>query len=181
MQLLPSLLSELQAVCATFSDPRKGRGRAIQRSVLSPNCNTIQRSEAQRKVEDSAGGKSLNLCEATESSGGRLEVVRTSSFALRDNSRPASRGGQTLSVTACAVVFRFRNGERRQFLSRHPHLHQGASAEAEQSLPDQVEETAGAYRDPLYFAGAEPSRGRKGLPRTRRELESRPGGRSDAR
>src|SRR5271154_935096 len=26
MQLLPSLLSELQAVCATFSDPRKGRG-----------------------------------------------------------------------------------------------------------------------------------------------------------
>src|SRR5271167_902169 len=29
MQLLPSLLSELQAVCATFSDPRKGRGGNI--------------------------------------------------------------------------------------------------------------------------------------------------------
>jgi hypothetical protein len=29
MQLLPSLLSELQAVCATFRDPRKGRGGNI--------------------------------------------------------------------------------------------------------------------------------------------------------
>ena len=29
MQLLPSLLSELQAVCATFPDPRKGRGGNI--------------------------------------------------------------------------------------------------------------------------------------------------------
>src|ERR1700693_2012032 len=29
MQLLPSLLSELQAVCATFSAPRKGRGGNI--------------------------------------------------------------------------------------------------------------------------------------------------------
>src|SRR5271155_528570 len=67
--------------------------RAVQRSVLSPKCNTIQRSEAQREVEDSADGKSLNLCEATESFGGRLEVVRTSSFAVRDNSRPASGRG----------------------------------------------------------------------------------------
>src|ERR1700683_3294117 len=30
MQLLPSLLSELQAVCATFPDPRKGRGGNIE-------------------------------------------------------------------------------------------------------------------------------------------------------
>ena len=29
MQLLPSLLSELQAVCATFPDRRKGRGGNI--------------------------------------------------------------------------------------------------------------------------------------------------------
>src|SRR5271155_2491434 len=70
-----------------------GALRAVQRSVLSPKCNTIQRSEAQREVEDSADGKSLNLCEATESFGGRLEVVRTSSFAVRDNSRPASGRG----------------------------------------------------------------------------------------
>src|SRR5271168_2705936 len=84
--------------------------RAVQRSVLSPKCNTIQRSEAQREVEDSVGGKSLNLCEATESFGGRLEVVRTSSFALWDDSRPASRRGQTLSVTSRAVVLRFRHG-----------------------------------------------------------------------
>src|SRR5271157_1220430 len=138
--------------------------RAVQRTVLSPKCNTIQRSEAQRELEDSAGGKSLNLCEATESFGGRLEVVRTFSFALWDDSRPASRRGQTLSVTSRAVVLRFRHGERRQFLSRHPHLPQGASAKAEQSLRDQVEEAAGAYRDPLYFAGAEPGRCRKGLP-----------------
>ena len=46
------------------------------------------------------------------------------------------------------------------------------------AFQDQVKETAGAYRDPLYFAGAEPGRGRKGLPRTRRELKSRP---ADAR
>src|SRR5271168_4009769 len=145
------------------SRPRRNP-RAVQRSVLSPKCNTIQRSEAQREVEDSVGGKSLNLCEATESFGGRLEVVRTSSFALWDDSRPASRRGQTLSVTSRAVVLRFRHGERRQFLSRHPHLPQGAAAKAEQSLRDQVEEAAGAYRDPLYFAGAEPGRCRKGLP-----------------
>src|SRR5271154_7273943 len=114
--------------------PLRRHPRAVQRSVLSPKCNTIQRSEAQREVEDSVGGKSLNLCEATESFGGRLEVVRTSSFALWDDSRPASRRGQTLSVTSRAVVLRFRHGERRQFLSRHPHLPQGASAKAEQSL-----------------------------------------------
>src|SRR5271167_1291267 len=128
--LIRHAISPLARVQATFSL------RAVQRSVLSPKCNTIQRSEAQREVEDSVGGKSLNLCEATESFGGRLEVVRTSSFALWDDSRPASRRGQTLSVTSRAVVLRFRHGERRQFLSRHPHLPQGASAKAEQSLRD---------------------------------------------
>ena len=40
------------------------------------------------------GGKSLNLCEATESFGGRLEVVRTSSFALWDDSRPRRAEGK---------------------------------------------------------------------------------------
>src|SRR5271170_1758172 len=86
-------VSELRDQVRLQSLRRSFVGRAVQRSVLSPKCNTIQRSEAQREVEDSADGKSLNLCEATESFGGRLEVVRTSSFAVRDNSRPASGRG----------------------------------------------------------------------------------------
>ncbi len=136
--------------------------RAVQRSVLVPDATGFH-VLSEREVDDSAGRKSLNLCEATKSLGGRHEIVRAISCAARDDSRPASRRGQTLSVTARAAVFRFRHGERRQFVSRHPHLPQGASAKAEQSLRDQVEEAAGAYRDPLYLAGAEPGRCRKGL------------------
>src|SRR5271165_6527194 len=47
-------------------------GRAVQRSQLSPICNSFQVLDATGVADDSAGRKSLNLCEATESMGGRL-------------------------------------------------------------------------------------------------------------
>src|SRR5271165_244155 len=51
------------------------RSRAVQRSQLSPICNSFQVLDATGVADDSAGRKSLNLCEATESMGGRLEVL----------------------------------------------------------------------------------------------------------
>src|SRR5208283_1724557 len=54
---------------------RRGRRRAVQRSQLSPICNSFQVLDATGVADDSAGRKSLNLCEATESMGGRLEVL----------------------------------------------------------------------------------------------------------
>ena len=48
----------------------------------------------QREMKDSLGRKSLNLCEATESVGGRLEVIRTFPFAPRDNPRSTGAEGK---------------------------------------------------------------------------------------
>ena len=60
-------------------------GRAVQRSQLSPGCNSFQDPDAEGVADDSVGRKSLNLCEATESIGGRLEVVGAVSRAARRN------------------------------------------------------------------------------------------------
>src|SRR5208337_43733 len=54
---------------------QRRRARAVQRSQLSPICNSFQVLDATGVADDSAGRKSLNLCEATESMGGRLEVL----------------------------------------------------------------------------------------------------------
>jgi len=59
--------------------------RAVQRSQLSPGCNSFQDPDAEGVVDDSVGRKSLNLCEATESIGGRLEVAGAVSRAARRN------------------------------------------------------------------------------------------------
>ena len=106
----------------------------------------------QREIKDSLGQKSLNLCEATESVGGRLEVIRTFPFASRDNPRSTARRRQTLSTATRLTVFDFGDREWRQFVSRHPHLHQSASAKAEQGLQDKLEKATRAYRDPVYLA-----------------------------
>src|SRR5208282_66622 len=111
-----------------------GTGRAVQRSIVSPFSNGIEEFEGQRRTKDSLGRKSLNLCEATESFGGCLEVIRTFPLAARNNPRSAARRRQTLPTAACPAVFHFRDCERCQLVSRHPHLHQGPSATAEQSL-----------------------------------------------
>ena len=110
------------------------RSRAVQRSIVSPFSNGVEEFEAQRRTKDSLGRKSLNLCEATESFGGCLEVIRTFPLAARNNPRSAARRRQTLPTAACPAVFHFRDCERCQLVSRHPHLHQGPSATAEQSL-----------------------------------------------
>src|SRR5208337_4310698 len=62
---------------APVSSPEKleFQHRAVQRSQLSPICNSFQVLDATGVADDSAGRKSLNLCEATESMGGRLEVL----------------------------------------------------------------------------------------------------------
>src|SRR5664280_2226059 len=96
----------------------------------------------QEGTKDSLGRKSLNLCEATESSGGCLEVVRTFPFAPRDNPRSTARRRQTLSAATCLAVFDFGDRERRQLLSGHPHLHQSPSVKAEQGLQDKLEKVA---------------------------------------
>ena len=111
-----------------------GQDRAVQRSIVSPFSNGVEEFEAQRRTKDSLGRKSLNLCEATESFGGCLEVIRTFPLAARNNPRSAARRRQTLPTAACPAVFHFRDCERCQLVSRHPHLHQGPSATAEQSL-----------------------------------------------
>ena len=110
------------------------QARAVQRSIVSPFSNGIEEFEGQRRTKDSLGRKSLNLCGATESFGGCLEVIRTFPLAARNNPRSAARRRQTLPTAACPAVFHFRDCERCQFVSRHPHLHQGPSATAEQSL-----------------------------------------------
>src|SRR5271157_6311219 len=110
------------------------RCRAVQRSIVSPFSNGIEEFEGQRRTKDSLGRKSLNLCEATESFGGCLEVIRTFPLAARNNPRSAARRRQTLPTAACPAVFHFRDCERCQLVSRHPHLHQSPSATAEQSL-----------------------------------------------
>ena len=99
-----------------------------------PFSNGIEEFEGQRQTKDSLGRKSLNLCEATKSFGGCLEVIRTFPLAARDNSRSAARRRQTLPTAACPTAFHFRDCERCRLVSRHPHLHQGPSATAEQSL-----------------------------------------------
>ena len=109
----------------------------------------------QREIKDSLGQKSLNLCEATESVGGRLEVIRTFPFAPGDNPRSTARRRQTLSTATRLTVFDFGDREWRQFVSRHPHLHQSASAKAEQGLQDKLEKAARPYRHPVYLAGVE--------------------------
>jgi len=48
--------------------------RAVQRSIVSPFSNGIEEFEGQRRTKDSLGRKSLNLCEATESFGGCLDI-----------------------------------------------------------------------------------------------------------
>ena len=105
-----------------------------QRSIVSPFSNGVEEFEAQRRTKDSLGRKSLNLCEATKSFGGCLEVIRTFPLAARNNPRSAARRRQTLPTAACPAVFHFRDCERCQLVSRHPHLHQSPSATAEQSL-----------------------------------------------
>src|SRR5271166_3335788 len=130
--------------------------RAVQRSIVSPFSNGIEEFEGQRRTKDSLGRKSLNLCEATESFGGCLEVIRTFPLAARNNPRSAARRRQTLPTAACPAVFHFRDCERCQLVSRHPYLHQGPSATAEQSLQDQMEKATRSYRHPVYFAGVEP-------------------------
>ena len=57
-----------------------------------------------RGTRDFLGRKALNLCEATESCGGCLEVIRTFPVAPRDNPRSTARRGQTLS-TAHVLLF----------------------------------------------------------------------------
>jgi hypothetical protein len=52
---------------------------------MSPGCNSFQEPYAEGVVDDSVGRKSLNLCEATESIGGRLEVAGAVSRAARRN------------------------------------------------------------------------------------------------
>ena len=59
--------------------------RAVQRSLLSPICNSFQVFDATGVADDSAGRRSLNLCEATESMGCRLEVLGAVSGAARHN------------------------------------------------------------------------------------------------
>ena len=110
------------------------KARAVQRSIVSPFSNGIEEFEGQRRTKDSLGRKSLNLCEATKSFGGCLEVIRTFPLAARNNPRSAARRRQTLPTAACPTVFHFRDCERCRLVSRHPHLHQGPSATAEQSL-----------------------------------------------
>ena len=117
-----------------FIDETWASTRAVQRSIVSPFSNGVEEFEAQRRTKDSLGRKSLNLCEATESFGGCLEVIRTFPLAARNNPRSAARRRQTLPTAACPAVFHFRDCERCQLVSRHPHLHQGPSATAEQSL-----------------------------------------------
>ena len=59
--------------------------RAVQRSLLSPICNSLEGLDAKGVADDSVGRKSLNLCEATESRRGRLEVPGNVSGAARHN------------------------------------------------------------------------------------------------
>ena len=61
------------------------RRRAVQRSLLSPRCNSFESLDAEGVADDSVGRKSLNLCEATESRRGRLEVPGNVSGAARHN------------------------------------------------------------------------------------------------
>lgn len=65
--------------------------RAVQFSILSLLCNRLQRFDMQRGLLDSLTQRYLNLCEATESFGGRLEVIPTLPLAPRVNPRPAAR------------------------------------------------------------------------------------------
>ena len=59
--------------------------RAVQRSILSPFCHRFRNNDAGGEAEDSRDRKSLNLCEAAETLGGRLEVVGSFSVAAGDN------------------------------------------------------------------------------------------------
>ena len=70
--------------------------RAVQRFILSLFSNMVQGSEGANEKEDSQEDFSLNLCLATASTGGRHEVIRTFSFAARNDPRPTPRRGQTL-------------------------------------------------------------------------------------
>ena len=72
-------------IVAFFKRQGAGYHRAVQRSQLSPGCNSFQDPDAEGVVDDSVGRKSLNLCEATESIGGRLEVAGAVSRAARRN------------------------------------------------------------------------------------------------
>jgi hypothetical protein len=67
-------------------------GRAVQRFILSLFSNMVQGSEGANEKEDSQEDFSLNLCLATAFKGGRHEVVRTFSFAARNDPRPTPRG-----------------------------------------------------------------------------------------
>jgi hypothetical protein len=73
--------------CASvdLSQARHFQARAVQRSQLSPIYNSLQVLDAKGVADDSAGRKSLNLCEATELSGGRLEVPGNVSGAACHN------------------------------------------------------------------------------------------------
>src|SRR5271168_4374392 len=100
---------------------RNGRTAAIPQGCSTLFSESLVQQvagiEARRAREDSAGQKSLNLCRATESLGGRLAVIRAPSFATRDNPRPPSRRGQAIPTTTRATVFDFRHGQRRKLVS----------------------------------------------------------------
>src|ERR1035437_3889122 len=70
--------------------------RAVQRFILSLFSNMVQGSEGANEKENSQEAFSLNLFLATASAGGRHEVIRTFSFAARNDPRPTPRRGQTL-------------------------------------------------------------------------------------
>jgi len=61
--------------------------------------------------------------------------------------------------------------ERSQLLSRHPHVHQGSSAEAERGLCNQLEESARAHVDPFHSARVESRRRRNGFSRSRQQSQ----------
>ena len=116
--------------------PRKSNSLLQGCSTLYSDSfsNGIEEFEGQRRTKDFLGRKSLNSCEATKSFGGCIEVIRTFPLAALNNPRSAARRRQTLPTAACPAVFHFRDCERCQLVSRHPHLHQGPSATADRAF-----------------------------------------------
>src|SRR5208283_722305 len=102
---MPGLATQRAGMACTPAPLGLGPRLLSRRSV---NGRALQR-QTTRKVPVR---KSLNLCEATESFGGCLEVIRTFPLAARNNPRSAARRRQTLPTAACPAVFHFRDCER---------------------------------------------------------------------
>src|ERR1700719_738067 len=119
-------------------------------------------------MPDSGAANSPNLCTATKPPEGCHAIVRSTARLAQQHPRPAPGRGPALQAATRSAVLDPRHCHRRQFLSFHRDLHQGASPPVERCLRSALAAGPRPYLHSIHPPGPRSASGRADLPSTRR-------------